>query len=80
MEKKPYARIEFINCEVNYGHTICPWSEVESQIQVAQSQFEDVDEKGFNYWKDNGYLPSITITLVMLTESEWQKAFSKYEK
>lgn len=78
--KKPYAKIEFTNCETTYDYTICPWSEVGSQIQAAQSSFEDVDEVGFNIWKLKTYLPEIKITLVMLTDKQWAKEFKSWDK
>lgn len=80
MEKKPYARIEFINCDPNYKYCYCEWIDVSSQIEAAESNFSNMNEKYHEYAKENNNLPEIRITSVMLTYAEWQKAFSKYEK
>lgn len=75
MKKKPYARIEYINCSTDYDYTICELSDIEQQIEVFKTDNEDLDAVGYNNWKDHGKLPAITITLVMLTDAEYLKWF-----
>lgn len=80
MEKKPYARIDYLNCDLEYTYTICPWHEVSSQIESVESNFTDVDEVRFKEFEDEDYLPEIKITLVMLTDKEFDKHFKSWEK
>lgn len=80
MEKKPYARIDFENCDLDYDYTICEFSEVGSQLESFTIQVEDLDEKGFNEWKDQRYLPTATVSVVMLTDEEFEKAIESYDK
>lgn len=78
--KKPYARIDYLNCNPDYDFTICPWGEVEAQIQISESNFTDIDEVAFDEMKNNSDLPEIKITLVMLTDKEFDKHFKKWDK
>lgn len=71
--KKPYVRIDFINCELEYSYNICPWSMVEDQIQAAQSSFEDITKESFKEIK-----PEIKLSVVWLTDKQWQKEFESW--
>ncbi len=73
MYKKPYAKIEFKNCGLEYDFTICPWEMVEDQIQSAHSSFEDIEES-------DPEQPEINITVVYLTDEEWEKEFAKWDR
>lgn len=77
---KPYARIDFINCFLDYDYTFCEWCDVRFQLEIAESNFTDVDQIGFKHWKANGHLPEIKITLVMLTDNQFNKFMKKLEK
>jgi len=73
--KKPYAKIYYNNCSVDYDYTIVPLPDIPDYIEVFKQDNEDVDEAGFNDWQTKGYLPSITISLVMMTDAEFTEWF-----
>lgn len=73
--KKPYARIDFINCNTTYDYTICEWQEVAEYIDLVKQQAEDLDEEGYNNWYVKEYLPEATISVVMMTDKEFSDWF-----
>lgn len=73
--KKPYVKIEYNDCSPEYDYTICPFSMVADQIQSTQTDFEDIDEEGFEKLK-----PEVKLSVIFLTEEEWQKEFDKWDK
>ena len=78
--KKPYARIDFINCFLDYDYTFCEWRDVRGQLEIVESNFTDVDQLLFIHWKANGCLPEIKITLVVLTVRQFNNFMKKLEK
>jgi hypothetical protein len=77
MKKKNYVRIDFENCGVDYGYTIQPWSELHSYLDAVKDDFTEVDEVGYSDWKAKGYLPEVKISLVQMTDSEYEKWFNE---
>lgn len=71
-----YAKITFKFCEgLEYGYTICPFSDVGSQLEAVRSNFEDYDPS-----EDNEYgKPEVIITPVQLTEAEWHKELESWD-
>lgn len=68
MEKKPYVRIDFKNCSsVDYDYTICNWADVSDYIESLNSDFQ--------YQNDKENLPEVKLTVVMLTDEEFEKWF-----
>lgn len=72
MEKKPYIRIDFINCDLDYNYTICPWSDVPDQLQIAESNFAGIDES-------ETVMPEIKLSVVFLTDEEFGKEISTWD-
>lgn len=78
MKKKPFAKIEYINCSTDYRYTICELSDIESNIEVFKQDNEDLDEAGYKEWEDKGYLPEIKLSIVMMSDMEYLDWFTKY--
>ena len=72
--KKPYVRIDFINCDLYYDYTICPWSDVPDQMQIAESNFIGIDESDFKNTQ-----PQIKLSVVFLTDEEWGKEIESWD-
>lgn len=64
MEEITYCKIEFINCNMGYDYTICPWHEIQDQISSAEYIFDGYDEKNDNK-------PEIKMSPVFMTEKEF---------
>jgi len=75
MKKKPFAKIYYVNSSLDYTNTICELSDIAEQIECFKRDNEDLDEAGYNEWKSKDYLPSITITIVMMTDPEYIQWF-----
>jgi hypothetical protein len=75
MKKRAYARIDFKNCDTQYEYTICDWPDVNNYTELVKLTAEDLDEEGFVSWKQNGYLPEVKISIVMMTEEEFSEWF-----
>lgn len=75
-DKQNYARIDFKNCGTDYDYNICPWNEVEDQIQIAEHAIVDANEADFEEFG----MPSITITPISMTDSEYSAFFNKIYK
>lgn len=75
--KKPYIRIDFIHCGLDYNYTIVEtWSEMKHQLDAAEFDISETDPKE---WKEFGK-PEIKISVVELTEEEFNDHFDKWEK
>lgn len=74
--KKPYARIDFVNCDTDYDYTICEWWDVPIYIHSVENACEGLDEVGFEIWNDKLLLPSATISIVMMTSDEFSEWFT----
>jgi hypothetical protein len=75
MEKKPYARIDFINMNLDYESTICPLSDINDNVELFKNDVEDLDEIGYNTWKERDCIPEIQITVIFLTDDEFTQWF-----
>ena len=75
MEKKPYVRIDFKNCGLDYDYTICSWADVPDYIQSVDPDFSFFNERVFNSYKDKDCLPEVKLTVIMMTDSEFEKWF-----
>lgn len=75
--KKPYYRIDLKNCGTDYDYTIVEAIQIDDYVQLVREQAENLDEEGYNHWKENGYLPEATITVVMMTDKEFSDWFTK---
>lgn len=73
--KKPYVRIDYTDCFLDFDYTICPWEMVADQISAVESSFVDIDEIGHKKLK-----PEIKLSIVFLTDKEWETEFEKWEK
>lgn len=69
-EKKPYCRIEFKNCGTPYDYTVCEWSDIKHQMEIAESSFIDTEESEF---------PQIIITTVFITEEEYNEQLKSWD-
>jgi len=76
IKKKPFAKIEYVNCSTDYKTTICELYDIETHIECFKQDNEDLDEVGYNEWKDNGYLPEIKISIVMMSDPEYLQWFT----
>lgn len=74
--KKPYGKIEFNGCYLEYDHTICEWRDIKFEIEAAESSFEQYDPNT----EDEYGFPTIKITPVMLTEAEYKQIQKEQEE
>lgn len=75
--KKSYARIDFINCDTEYDYTICDWADVAQYAEQVRKEAENLDEKTFTSWNQMYLLPSVIISIVMMTEDEFSEWFKE---
>lgn len=68
MEKKIYAQIDFLNCQLDYDYTICKWDKVSHEIQVAEMSFMDFDPDNL----EEDLTPSFEVKPVIMTEKEFE--------
>lgn len=80
MEKKPYARIDFRNMNLEYDWTLCQLADVGDYVELFKNNVEDLDEIGFNIWRERGCVPEIEITVVFMSDKEFSKWFNKNVK
>ena len=73
--KKPYAKIEYNNLPLAYDWTIVPLNDINDNIEVFKNDVEDLDEEGFKTWESKNQLPDVKITVVMMTDEEYEKWF-----
>jgi hypothetical protein len=78
MTKKPFARIEYINCSPDYTSTICELDDIETHIECFKQDNEHMNEFGYDLDSANNMLPEIKITLIMMTGPEYIAWFTKY--
>lgn len=78
--KKPFYRIDLKNCGTDYDYTIVEAIQIDDYVQLVREQAEDLDEEGYNHWKESGYLPEATVTVVMMTDKEFSDWFAKNVK
>lgn len=78
MKKKPFVRIDFTNCDKDYDFTIVPFNDVNDYIQEFQNDNEDLDEQGYSLWEEKGSLPEMKLSIVMMTDKEYEEWFAKY--
>lgn len=72
-----YVRLDFKNCGLSYDYTIVPWKDALEYIDAQEDEF-DCDGAGFKEWEENGWLPEIKITLVNMSDSEYEEWFKKH--
>lgn len=73
MEKKVFAQIRFDDCDMDYNYTICPWSEVQINIESAVSSLENVTVGDLD--EDE---PKIVISPIIMTDQEYGAWFEKH--
>lgn len=73
--KKAYVKIEYTDCSLDWDYTICPFEMVSEQISSAESDFCDIDELGREKCK-----PEIKMSVVFLTDKQWETEFKKWDK
>ncbi len=76
---KPFARIDFKNL-TDYDYTICTWENVASYVDLVKDNAYDLDQVGYDIWKERGILPEVTVSVVMMTDPEFNKWFKKNVK
>lgn len=73
--KKPYFKIQLKNCNTDYDYTICEWSDVLDYIELVKQNGEDFTEENYPVFEKEGWLPEANISIVMMTESEYEDWF-----
>lgn len=77
---RPYAKIEYTNLSLSYDYTICPLTDIWDNVECIKQEVEDVDEVGYKLWERHGCLPEIKISIVMMSDAEFDKWFTKNVK
>lgn len=67
-EKKNYAHIEFKHFNLDYDFCICPFDEIQKQLECIDADFQDADEKRFQEFGK----PEIIVNIISMTDSEYE--------
>lgn len=67
-EKKPYCRIDFKHCSIEFDFTVCPFDDVLEYVSSLRDDFELLNGEE---------CPEIKITVVWMYESEYNNWFDK---